>query len=46
MTHLILACSTHTAVESVMFGLPVVGVIAWIKFDSWRRRNEPDDPAF
>jgi hypothetical protein len=42
MNALIVACSTHTAVESVMFGIPVVGVIGWIKLDSWRRRGEPD----
>lgn len=38
----LLACGTHTAVDSLLFGGPVVGIVAWIKFDSWRRRNDPE----
>jgi hypothetical protein len=38
----LLACAGHTAVDSLLFGGPIVGVIGWIKFDSWRRRNDPD----
>jgi hypothetical protein len=42
----LLACTGHTAVDSLLFGGPIVGVIGWIKFDSWRRRNDPDpDPG-
>lgn len=36
------ACTGHAGVDALLFGGPIVGVIAWIKFDSWRRRDEPD----
>jgi hypothetical protein len=38
----LLACAGHTAVDSLLFGGPIAGVIGWIKLDAWRRRNDPD----
>ena len=38
----LLACGGHAAIDSLLFGGPIVGVIGWIKLDSWRRRNDPE----